>query len=204
VSEVTANRLSLYLRCLTSLETDGIRRISSQEFARRFQLNSDQMRKDLAHFGEFGIRGVGYEVAALRRHLVSILGLDRTREVAIVGAGHLGQALADYGGFNSGGFRIVALFDRDPGRIGSRSRSGIPVLDVRQFAAALEKRPIDVGVITVPPGAAQEVCDLMVQSGIRAVLNFSPTRLRAPRQVRIKNVDLKINLETLAFYLTNG
>jgi redox-sensing transcriptional repressor len=204
VSEVTANRLSLYLRCLSALESDGIRRISSQEFARRFQLNSDQIRKDLAHFGEFGIRGVGYEVGALRRHLVSILGLDRTHNVAIVGAGHLGQALADYGGFNSGGFRIVALFDRDPRRIGSRSRSGIPVLDVRTFAAALKERGIDVGAITVPPDAAQQVCDLMVQAGVRAVLNFAPVRLRAPRQVRIKNVDLKIHLETLAFYLTNG
>lgn len=204
VSEATASRLSVYLRCLATLESEGKSHISSQEMARRFQLNSALIRKDLATFGEFGIRGVGYEIPALKTHLTAIMGLDRIRRVAIVGAGRLGQALADYGGFRSGGFRIVALFDNDRARIGSRSRSGVEVHDVRRLAELVARESIEIAVIAVPAEAAPEVAQQCWDAGLRAVLNFAPVRLDPPPDAYLKNVDLKINLETLAFYIARS
>lgn len=204
VSEATATRLSVYLRCLATLEGEGKSHISSKELARRFHLNSAQIRKDLATFGEFGIRGVGYEIGGLKRHLVSIMGLDRTRRVAIVGAGRLGQALADYGGFRSGGFRIVALFDNDRARIGTRSRAGVPVHDVRRLPELVAREAIEIAVIAVPADAAAEVARQCWNAGLRAVLNFAPVRLDPPADAFLKNVDLKINLETLSFYIARA
>lgn len=201
VSEHTAARLSVYLRCLAALQSEGIKQISSRDFARRFQLNSAQIRKDLANFGEFGIRGVGYGVEALAKHIRSILGLDRNRRVAIIGAGRLGQALADYGGFHSAEFSIAALFDNDPRKIGTRSRSGVLVHDVRRLSEVVAKEAIEMGIITVPAEAAEETSHRCFQAGLKAVLNFAPVRLKAPPDVRLKNVDLKINLETLSFYI---
>ncbi len=204
VSEATASRLSVYLRCVATLEDEGAPHVSSQELARRFRLNSAQIRKDLAMFGEFGIRGVGYEIGALKSHLISILGLDRTRRVAIIGAGRLGQALADYGGFRSGGFRIVALFDNSGERIGSKSRSGVPVHDVRLLSELVSREGIEIAVLTVPAAAAPEVSRQCWDAGLKAVLNFAPVRLDPPADAHLKNVDLKINLETLSFYLARA
>ncbi|MEP7132011.1 MAG: redox-sensing transcriptional repressor Rex [Acidobacteriota bacterium] len=204
VSESTAARLSLYLRSLEVLEGEGVRHVSSDSFARRFELNSSQIRKDLATFGEFGVRGVGYEVASLRRHLVGLLGLDRTRRIAIVGAGRLGTALADYPGFRSGGFAVAAVFDTDPARIGARTRSGLtisPLDDLPEMAADLA---IEVAVLTVPEEAAAAAARLCWDSGISGILNFTPARLAPPSHVRVKNVDLKIQLETLSFYIGAG
>jgi redox-sensing transcriptional repressor len=204
VSEATASRLSVYLRCVAALEAEGKAHVSSQELARRFRLNSAQIRKDLATFGEFGIRGVGYEIEALRRHLVSILGLDRTRRVAIVGAGRLGSALADYGGFRSGGFRIAALFDRARDRIGTKSRSGVPVYDVEQLGEVVAREEIEIAVLTVPASEAPEVARQCWEAGLKAVLNFAPVRLAAPPDAYLKNVDLKIHLETHSFYIARA
>src|SRR6266571_5955607 len=133
VSELTTGRLSVYLRCLTYLESIQQETVSSHELAERFHLNSAQIRKDLACFGEFGTRGVGYNVSRLKEHLVRELGIDRGRNVVIVGAGNLGMALADYRGFNDNGFRIAALIDIDPGKVGRTSRSGIPVLSFSEM-----------------------------------------------------------------------
>ena len=129
ISELTTNRLSVYLRCLNALDAAGVRTISSQALAEQFHLNAAQIRKDLAYFGEFGVRGIGYYVKELRRHLRQILGLDRSVRVAIMGAGNLGLALADYAGFREDGFEVVALFDMLKDKIGRRSRGG--VLDLR-------------------------------------------------------------------------
>jgi len=204
VSESTATRLSVYLRCVSLLETEGIAHVSSATLARRFDLNSAQIRKDLATFGEFGVRGVVYEVPVLKRHLQSILGLDQTRRVAIVGAGHLGQALADYRGFHSGGFEITALFDNDPAKIGFRTRTGVVVHDLSDFNAVVARRRIQIGMITVPASAAAGVARRCVEAGLKAILNFAPVRLHAPAGIRLKNVDLKINLETLSFYIAGS
>jgi redox-sensing transcriptional repressor len=201
VSEFTATRISIYVRCLAALEASQIRHVSSQEFARRFGLNSAQIRKDLATFGEFGVRGVGYEVSELKTKLTSILGLDRTRRVIIVGAGHLGQALADYLDFRSGGFAIAALFDNDARKIGTRTRTGVEVRDVALLAETVAREAVEIGVIAVPATAAPSVSRRCVAAGLKALLNFAPVRLNPPAGVRVKNVDLKINLETLAFYI---
>jgi len=127
VSELTTNRLSVYLRCLNELDSRGVQTISSQALAEQFNLNAAQIRKDLAYFGEFGVRGVGYYVKELRRHLRKILGLDRHLRVAIMGAGNLGLALADYPGFRQEGFEILALFDTLSSKVGQQSRGGVPI-----------------------------------------------------------------------------
>ncbi|MEO8430571.1 MAG: redox-sensing transcriptional repressor Rex [Acidobacteriota bacterium] len=201
VSESTASRLSIYVRSLAVLEAEGVRHVSSHAFARRFDLNSAQIRKDLATFGEFGVRGVGYEVATLRRHLVTILGLDTARRVAIVGAGRLGTALSDYPGFRSGGFEVAGLYDDDPAKIGTRTRSGLAVRPVAGLREDAETLGIEIGVLTVPGAAAAEVASLCWESGMKAILNFTSVRLAPPADVFVKNVDLKVHLETLSFYI---
>lgn len=204
ISELTINRLSVYLRCLQTIEREGILTISSQELADRFHLNSAQIRKDLAYFGEFGIRGVGYNVAGLREHLTNILGLHEERRVLIVGAGNLGSALSYYSGFNSGGFKIVAIVDSDAHKIGRKLPGGRIIEDVSLLPEMVAERRVHIGVITVPADAAQAVFENMVAAGVQAVLNFAPIQLKGHPEVKLKNVDLKINLELLSFFLTHA
>lgn len=204
VSELTTNRLSVYLRCLNELEDHGVRTISSQALAERFHLNAAQIRKDLAYFGEFGVRGVGYYIRDLRRHLRQILGLDQKLRVAIIGAGNLGQALADYPGFRQEGFDIVALFDNQRDKIGQHSRTGVPIQDVADLKKCARRDGIRIGVLAVPAHVSQRVADLVVASGIKAILNFSPGTLQVPDDVKVKGVDLTVSLESLSFYLARG
>jgi len=201
VSELTTGRLSVYLRCLTYLESINQETVSSAELASRFHLNSAQIRKDLACFGDFGTRGVGYNVARLKEQLVRTLGIDRTRNLLIVGAGNLGMALADYRGFNENGFRIVALVDTDREKSGRSSRSGIPVLPYDDLASIIRTRGVDIAIIAVPIDSAQQVYDDLVDAGVNAILNFAPIQIRTHERVKVKSVDLRINLESLSFYL---
>jgi redox-sensing transcriptional repressor len=204
VSELTTNRLSVYLRCLNELDAAGVQTISSQSLAEQFHLNAAQIRKDLAYFGEFGVRGVGYYVKDLRRHLRQILGLDRKRRVAIMGAGNLGLALADYPGFRQEGFEIAAMFDASPDKIGQRSRGGVPIFDIKELKKVTRRDRIDIAMLAVPAAAAQPVTDLVVAAGIKAILNFSPGTLKVPHHVKLKGVDLTVSLESLSFYLAQG
>jgi redox-sensing transcriptional repressor len=204
ISELTTNRLSVYLRCLNLLDAEGVRTVSSQALAEQFHLNAAQIRKDLAYFGEFGVRGVGYYVKDLKLHLKQILGLDRRLKVAVMGAGNLGQALADYPGFGREGFEIVGLFDVDAAKIGDRSRSGVPIHDVRELRRVARREHIDIGVIAVPAESAQHVLDIVVAAGVKAILNFSPGTLKVPAGVKLKSVDLTVSLESLSFYLAQG
>ena len=204
VSELTTNRLSVYLRCLTQLEDAAVETISSQALAEQFHLNAAQIRKDLAYFGEFGVRGVGYYVKDLRRHLRQILGLDRKLRVAVMGAGNLGLALADYPGFRREGFEIVALFDVADAKIGDESRSGVPIHDIRDLKKIVKKDRIDIAVIAVPAESAQPVLEQVVTAGIKAILNFSPGTLKVPTDVKLKSVDLTVSLESLSFFLAQG
>src|SRR5689334_739135 len=204
ISEVTTSRLSVYLRCLNALHAAGIKTISSQALAEQFNLNAAQIRKDLAYFGEFGVRGVGYYVKDLKRHLRQILGLDRKLRVAVMGAGNLGLALADYPGFKREGFEIVAMFDAADTKIGDESKSGVPIYDVRELKKIARRDKIDIAVIAVPAESAQQVLDQVVAAGLKAVLNFSPGALTAPPEVKIKSVDLTVSLESLSFYLAQG
>jgi redox-sensing transcriptional repressor len=204
ISELTTNRLSVYLRCLNVLDAAGVRTVSSRALAEQFHLNAAQIRKDLAYFGEFGVRGVGYYVTELRRHLRQILGIDRAVRVAIMGAGNLGLALADYPGFRDEGFEIAALFDTMRDKIGRRSRSGVPIHDMRDFRAVVRRERITIAVIAVPAGAAQAVVNTVVAAGVKAVLNFSPGALQVPPDVKLKSVDLTVSLESLSFFLAQG
>jgi redox-sensing transcriptional repressor len=203
IPEMTIRRLSVYTRCLQQLEEDGVKTVSSQELAERFNLNSAQVRKDLAYFGEFGVRGIGYYVVGLRAELQKILGLDREWSVALVGFGNLGSALFHYKGFARQGFRIAAIFDTDPAKIG-RDVGGAPVLSSADLAREVRARGIQIAIVAVPPEAAQTVIDQLADAGIKAILNFAPSRLRAPRDTRLKHVDLSIELETLSFYLAKS
>ena len=204
VSELTTNRLSVYLRCLNALEDAGVKTISSQALAEQFHLNAAQIRKDLAYFGEFGVRGVGYYVRDLKRHLRQILGLDRKLRVAIMGAGNLGLALADYPGFRQEGFEISALFDTLKEKVGQQSRSGVPIHDIGDLRKVARKEAIRIAVIAVPAPSAQHVLGLVVAAGIKAVLNFSPGTLQVPPDVKLKSVDLTVSLESLSFFLAQA
>jgi redox-sensing transcriptional repressor len=204
VSELTTNRLSVYLRCLNTLEDAGVRTISSQALAEQFHLNAAQIRKDLAYFGEFGVRGVGYYVRDLKRHLRQILGLDRKLRVAIMGAGNLGLALSDYPGFRQEGFEISALFDNLRDKVGQQSRGGVPIYDIQDLKRIARREGIRIAVIAVPAPSAQHVLNLVVASGIKAILNFSPGALQVPPEVKLKSVDLTVSLESLSFFLAQA
>ena len=204
VSELTTNRLSVYLRCLNQLEAAGVETISSQALAEQFHLNAAQIRKDLAYFGEFGVRGVGYYVKDLKRNLRQILGLDRKLKVAVMGAGNLGLALADYPGFKREGFEIVAMFDVADAKIGDASRNGVPIYDLRDLKKIVRRDHIDIAVLAVPAESAQQVLDQVVAAGLKAVLNFSPGAMKVPADVKIKAVDLTVSLESLSFHLAQA
>ena len=204
ISELTISRLSIYLRCVDQLLDAGVETVSSQQLAKRFNLNSAQIRKDLAYFGEFGVRGVGYNVRELRQYVIEILGLDRERRLVIVGAGNLGSALCHYSGFSGGNFLVVAVLDSDPSRTGDPTPAGLLVEDAGRLPEIVAQRKVEIGIITTPAAAAQGVCDRMVDAGLRTILNFAPIRLRAPDTVLVKTVDLKVYLEELSFFLAHA
>lgn len=202
ISELTTNRLSVYLRCLNLLEAENIKTVSSETLAIRFHLNSAQIRKDLAYFGEFGVRGVGYYVEDLRATLTKILGLDNEHRVGIIGAGRLGTALADYYGFKRSNFNVVALFDTSEDKIGQRiGNAEVLVYDFAKFAETVAENKIDVAVIAVPADFAQTVFDAIIKAGVKAVLNFAPAALQSKQDVKLKTVDLTISLESLSYFL---
>ncbi|HBR58838.1 MAG TPA: redox-sensing transcriptional repressor Rex [Blastocatellia bacterium] len=200
ISEHTTNRLSVYLRCLNELAAGGEKTVSSDRLARSFHLNSAQIRKDLANFGEFGVRGVGYYIEALRDHLTRILGLDKTHRVCIIGSGRLGAALADYYRLKHTNFEVAALFDVDPAKIGSEI-AGVPVFDIKSFPSVVKKNKIEVAVIAVPGEYAQGVLERVQKAGINAVMNFAPVSLKAAEGVKVKTVDLTTSLESLSYFL---
>ncbi len=201
VPEATSHRLSLLLRSLRGLEAASVHTASSYDIAARFSLNSAQIRKDLAQFGEFGVRGVGYRVGELKAHLKVLMGLDRTRSLGIAGAGNLGQALADSRNFNAEGFRVAALFDVDGRKIGGRSRTGVPIHDIQTLESSVEELQIEIGVLAVPAEGAIPIARRMAAAGVGALLNFAPVTVPALPGMLVKNVDLTFFLENLSFQL---
>jgi len=199
VPEKTVTRLSIYLRCLEELESSGITTISSKKLAQRFGFNSAQVRKNLAYFGQFGVRGLGYYIAELRHNLERILGLKQDWEVALVGAGNLGSALIAYKGFQARGFRISLAFDSDPAKVGT-TINGVTIQDVAKMGQALRRKKVKIAVVAVPAGAAQAAADALVEAGVTAILNFAPAQLAAPQGVKIQNVDLSVLLKTLSYH----
>ena len=199
IPEVTVERLSIYLRAIKKFNEDQI--LSSQGLAELVGTSDGQVRKDLAYFGEFGVPGQGYKVGKLKEEISHILGLDRDQRIALVGVGKLGSALLGYPGFKSKEFRIKAAFDSDPSKVG-RTWQGVTIQDVQKIPKVLSQERIDIGIITTPAPSAQEVANKLVEGGVKGILNFAPTRIVVPEHVKLKNVDLAIQLEGLSYFLT--
>jgi redox-sensing transcriptional repressor len=202
IADSTVRRLSLYLRFLEESTNRGLVTISSDELARRGGTTSAQVRKDLSFFGSFGKRGLGYSVPELTESLREILGLRRDWQVIIVGAGKIGTALAQYRGFRQRGFRVTAVYDRDPKKIGTQWDT-LTVRDMAEIERDIAKEHPDIAVLTTPAEEAQVVVDRLVSAGMRALLNFAPIQLHVPADVTLKNVNMAMELEGLSFALTN-
>lgn len=201
IPEATVIRLSIYSRQLHLLRDEGVETVSSEEIAESVGVSSAQVRKDLAYFGEFGTRGVGYRVDELLGHLTKILGLDQQWNIVIVGAGKLGSALAVYQGFHERGFAIKAVIDNDPDRVG-QSLGDLTVEPLEVLKNRVKDFGVNIGIVTVPASAAQAVTDLLVEAGVGAILNFSPRVLKVPADIVLRNVDLSVNLKVLSFNLS--
>ena len=197
--EATIARLPEYLRALHQLADTGADTVSSEGLAAAAGVNSAKLRKDLSHLGSYGTRGVGYDVALLIDQIEYILGLDQRRAVCLVGVGNLGHALAGYDGFASRGFRIVALFDADPAKVGERI-NGMTVRHIDELPRVAVEESLAIGVIATPAGAAQVVADELVAAGVTSILNFAPCVLSVPPNVDVRKVDLAIELQILSFH----
>ncbi|MHB1127733.1 MAG: redox-sensing transcriptional repressor Rex [Bacillota bacterium] len=200
IPEATIIRLSVYSRFLSQVDRKGIITISSGEIAEGVGVSPAQVRKDLAYFGEFGTRGVGYNVKDLHRHITKILGLNIDWPVVIIGAGNLGTALSMYGGFRERGFRVVGIFDGDPHKVG-HILNGVEVYPMTRLGEIVEKEHAQIGIIAVPADHAQEVADQLAATKVRAILNFAPKVLSVSEHIELRNVDLSVNLEILTFNL---
>jgi redox-sensing transcriptional repressor len=195
----TVARLPVYLRVLSGLAETSVATVSSEALAAAAGVGSAKLRKDLSHLGSYGTRGVGYDVEYHVYQISRALGLTQHYPVAIIGVGNLGHALANYAGFATRGFRIAALVDADPGRVGEEI-VGIEIRHLDELEVVVKEHEISIGVIATPAGAAQDVCDRLVACGVTSVLNFAPTVLSVPETVDVRKVDLSIELQILAFH----
>lgn len=214
ISELTVYRLSIYERCLELLEREKVTTISSKEFAERFGLNSAQVRKDLAYFGEFGVRGIGYEVTLLKTEILRILGVLESSsggepwKVMIVGAGKLGSAILRYEGFKSYGFKIIAAIDVNTEaseyRLLSKDQKfAIPLYHVSEMEEVIRNQSVQIGILAVPEEKAQEIARKMTDAGIRAILNFVPVQLFLPDYVKVRHIDMAAELHCLTYFLSS-
>jgi redox-sensing transcriptional repressor len=203
IADSTVRRLSMYLRYLEDLDTQGQKTASSDELAHLCGTTPAQVRKDLSFFGSFGKRGLGYPVHELTAHLREILGLEREWKVVIVGAGKIGAALANYRGFRQRGFRVVGVYDNDPAKIGKPWGEAI-VHDMADLAGDIRREEAPIAVLAIPSDDAQDVVDRLVGAGIRAILNFAPAQITVPAHVSLKSVNMAMELEGLSFALTNS
>jgi redox-sensing transcriptional repressor len=192
-------RLSVYYRCLQKLKTNKISTVSSAALAKVAGVKPPQLRKDLTYFGQFGTRGLGYDVDALTKKLTDVLGTARLQPVVLVGAGHLGAALVRYQGFAREGFEVVGAFDLEPKK--RAMIGGVPVLPMTKLKDFISEKNVKVAILTVPGTAAQEVANELVAAGIQALLNFAPQILQVPDGVVVNNVDLAIELENLSYFI---
>ncbi len=207
IPEATIRRLSRYSRCLEEMESVGERVISSAQLATRCMVNAAQVRKDLAYFGEFGIRGVGYYVKDLLNNIKKILGSNKEWRMAVIGIGNLGSALLSYKDFLKQNYKIVAAFDIDPpkviGRVSEKLGKPVEVLHVNRLKEVAKERGIEIGLITTPPAEAQGVADMLVEAGVRGILNFAPTQIVVPEGFVAMDVFFTTILDNLAYLLSN-
>ncbi|MBI5763271.1 MAG: redox-sensing transcriptional repressor Rex [Planctomycetes bacterium] len=206
IPEPTVRRLSLYLRELENLWRADHRTVASRKLAAALKFTATQIRKDLAYFGQFGQRGIGYDVGELITKIRHILGTDRTWNVLLVGAGNLGMALSAYRGFAKKGFKLVAVFDADPSKVGKSipMQPEIRIQSVDEIPATVKEKDIRLAILAVPGEAAQPLVDTLVQSGIRGLLNFAPVSIDVDAKVAISSVDLAVQLEQLSFQVGSG
>ncbi len=203
IPDIVIGRLPVYLRALNFLVAEGREITSSQELGDRLGISSAQIRKDLSHFGEFGKQGTGYDIVYLRDQLRQIMKVDKMWDVALVGAGNLGRAVADYGGFEGKGFRINAIFDTDPHLLGKTiGHNKVNVQDVKDLAASIKERGIQIGIIATPAEAAQAVARTMVDAGIKCILNYAPITITVPSSVRVQYIDPVVGLQRMTYYLS--
>ncbi|MBI4675868.1 MAG: redox-sensing transcriptional repressor Rex [Chloroflexi bacterium] len=200
VPAIVIGRLPLYLRALTQLAAEGRRVTSSQELSEKLGFSSAQIRKDLSYFGEFGKQGTGYEIEYLERALREILQVHHVWEMALVGGGDLGRALANYNGFEARGFRIAAIFDADPQKIGTMLGAW-KIQPMQELRETVREKKIHLAIIAVPATAAQQVAAELVEGGIRAILNYAPTTLSVPPKVKVFHIDPVAGLQSMTYYL---
>jgi redox-sensing transcriptional repressor len=200
ISEAVVRRLPIYLRYLLQLQSREIHTVSSQDLGTRLNLNPAQIRKDLAYFGDFGKKGIGYEVDYLIDKIRQILKLNRTVNVALVGAGNLGRALCNYTAYQSDRMKIVAVFDASPAKTGE-AISTLIVQPMEELSTTIGLKEIRIGIIAVPAAEAQQVADQFVAAGVEAILNFAPIILKVPETVRVHYADFTTELLSLAYYL---
>src|SRR5512133_1431233 len=202
IPDIVIGRLPVYLRALNFLVAEGREITSSQELGDRLGISSAQIRKDRSHFGEFGKQGTGYDIVYLRDQLRQIMKVDKMWDAALVGAGNLGRAVADYGGFEGKGFRINAIFDTDPHLLGKTiGHNKVMVQDVKDLAATIKERGLQIGIIATPAEAAQSVARTMVDAGIKAILNYAPITITVPSSVRVQYIDPVVGLQRMTYYL---
>ncbi|HSJ58219.1 MAG TPA: redox-sensing transcriptional repressor Rex [Anaerolineae bacterium] len=200
VPEIVVGRLPIYLRALAHMVDEGQRVIASQELAERLGMSSAQIRKDLSHFGEFGKQGMGYDVIYLRDQLRAILNVDRVWDMVLVGAGDLGHAIANYGGFEGRGFRVVAVFDSNPQKIG-RQLARCKIRDMVELPDTVREMEVKIGIVAVPAAAAQDVVDNLVAAGVKAILNYAPISVIVPDDVHVQYIDPVAHLQRMSYYL---
>ncbi len=200
IPDIVVSRLPRYLQALQRLHAEGVESTSSQELGKRLGISAAQIRKDLSQFGEFGKQGTGYSVPYLVNQLQSILNVDRTWDIALVGAGDLGHAIARYQGFANRGFCICLVFDSDPKKIGTQIGDYV-VQDTAGMVEVIRERGIKVAMLTVPASVAQEVADDLVKAGVRAILNYAPVPLSLPPEVEVEYINPIIQLQHMTYYL---
>ena len=201
ISKATIDRLPLYFRTLRLAQEEGAEIISSEELGKRLGITPEQIRKDLASFGQFGKKGVGYFVGELKRNIGEILGLSNRWNVAVIGIGHLGAALANYQNFLSLGFQMKALFDNNPAVVGT-SVGGHIVEDIASLERVIRERHVHIGIVTVPASEAQQIVDRLVAAGVKGIWNFAPIKICAPQSMHIVNEDLSVGLSSLSYHIT--
>ena len=202
IPEATITRLSMYSRYLTKMEEQNVQKVSSVDIAQGVQGTPAQVRKDLAYFGDFGMRGVGYNVTGLNNIIKEILGVDHPWKMILVGAGNLGSALTHYAGFEKRGFKISAVFDNDVNKIGM-TLNGLPILPITKMIDYIDENSVDIAVLAVPESSAQDVADLLCETRIKGIMNFSPASLITCYSIEIRQIDLAVSLEGLSYRIKN-
>jgi redox-sensing transcriptional repressor len=200
IPDIIIGRLPIYLRALQRMADKGMQTTSSQELGERVGISAAQIRKDISQFGEFGKQGTGYRISFLIEKLSEILKIDRIWDVAVVGAGDVGHALARYQGFINRGFRVVMVFDNDPTKVGQQI-GDFTIRDISDMTENIRKTSIKVAMLSVPATSAQEVTDMLVKAGVKAILNYAPISLTVPEDVRVQHIDPATHLQRMTYYL---